>query len=259
MASGVLYRPGSSVLHRTDPRAKFVGLLAVLALALTTTDLAFMGVLLAVVVAALTILGRLTPRTYGRLLVVLVPLAVLVTIAQGLVQQGDALLTLGAVDVTANGLLLGGAIALRLCVMALVFAGFAMTTDPTDIALGVHRLGVPYKFAYLTSFGFRFLPLVQNEARTLLTAMSVRASGDPVSLNPYRRARALLRMVLPLMVGSLRRSGDIALAMELRGYGARRDRTFVRTLRFGAGDWAFLLVVVVVLAVVVFVRLAGRG
>ncbi|GAB3580066.1 hypothetical protein GCM10027445_49710 [Amycolatopsis endophytica] len=251
MSATMLYRPGTSFLHRTDPRAKFLLILGVLVVALSTTRIDVLVVLTVLVVLALAVFARITPRSYGKALLLIIPLIVLLTLLQSLVQEGPALVTIGGLELSREGVLLGLGIGLRLFAMGICFYGFSVTTSPSDIALGLNRIGVPYRFAYLTSFAFRFLPLLQDEAQTLLTAMALRGSSENSTANPFRRGRALVRMVFPMLVGSIKRSGDIALSMELRGYALKGRRTYLRSLRFRPSDAVVVVVVVLVTAALV--------
>lgn len=246
MSGTMLYRPGSTFLHNVDPRAKFFLILCVLVVALSTTRIDVLVVLTALVVIALAVFARITPRSYASALLLIVPLIVLLTLLQSIVQEGQVVLDIGGLELSRDGVLLGLGIGIRLFAMGICFYGFSVTTSPNDIALGLNRLGVPYRFAYLTSFAFRFLPLMQDEARTLLTAMALRGSSETSTANPFRRGRALVRMIFPMLVSSIKRSGDIALSMELRGYGLKVRRTYRRTLHFRASDTAVVLVVALV-------------
>lgn len=247
----MLYRPGNSFFHRADPRVKLFIILGILVLALTTTRLDVLLALILLVTVSLGVGARLTPASYWKALVVIVPLIILLTLLQSLVQSGDAAFTIGAVSFSQRGILLGLALGARLLAMGICFYGFSVTTGPADIALALNRLGVPFKFSYLTSFAFRFLPLMQDEARALLTAMAVRGSSEGSSKTPIRRGRAIVRMLFPMLVGSLKRSGDIALSMELRGYGLPGRRTFHRSLRFRAADGVLLAGMLVVIGAVI--------
>lgn len=247
MKGTMLYRPGDSILHRADPRAKIAVIVVVLILALMTTRIDVLVALTVAVVVGLAVLARITPVSYAKALVLIVPLVLLLTLLQSLVQSGPAIATIGGVSLSRAGVLLGLGIGMRLFAMGICFYGFSVTTSPSDIALALNKVGVPYKFAYLTSFAFRFLPLLQDEARTLLTAMAVRGSAESSSRHPLRRGRAIVRMLFPMLAGAMKRSGDIALSMELRGYSLPCTRTFYRTLTFSTSD-ALLLVGLVLLA-----------
>jgi len=249
-----LYAGGDSLLHRADPRTKFLGILVLLYFVLTTLVVPYMAAMLALVVLVLWLLARIPPREYAPVLATFVPLIAIVTLMQAVVRPaaGDAYLArIGSVRLSSEGFTVGLAIGMRLMTMALTFAAFAMTTNPNDIALALTKLRIHYRYCYLTSFALRFLPLVQDEAATLLTAMSVRGSPDPSSSNPVKRARAVTNILLPLIVGSLRRSVDIALAMELRGYRDDRPRTYIRRIGMKTEDY-WLLAGITLFAVVSF-------
>lgn len=251
----MLYRPGDSFLHRADPRAKIAVVLIVLALALTTTRVDSQLVLLLAVVLGLQILGGISVKTYWKAVAVVVPLIVLLVLIQALLQSGPPIATIGGVELSEAGVLLGLGIGIRLFAMGVAFYGFSVTTSPTAICLALHKTGMPYKMAFLTSFAFRFLPLIQDEARGLLTAMSVRGSAQPASRNPFQRGTAIVRMLFPMLVGSMRRSGEIALSMELRGYALPGPRTFVQKLKFKYADSAFLTGTALLGACLIFVRI----
>ncbi|AEN08046.1 MULTISPECIES: energy-coupling factor transporter transmembrane component T [unclassified Streptomyces] len=252
MSGTMLYQPGKTFLHRADARAKIAAIIVVLVVALTTTRIDVLVALTAVVVIGLAALARITPASYAKALLLIIPLVLLLTLLQALVQGGPAMATIGGLSLSRAGVLLGLGIGMRLFAMGICFYGFSVTTSPSDIALALHKVGVPYKFAYLTSFAFRFLPLLQDEARTLLTAMAVRGSAESSSRHPLRRGRAIVRMLFPMLAGSMKRSSDIALSMELRGYSLPGPRTFYRTSSFRAGD-ALLVIGVVLLAAALLV------
>jgi energy-coupling factor transport system permease protein len=254
MKSLFLYASGDSFLHRADPRTKFLAIIVLLYFVLTTLVVPYMAAVLALVVLTLWLLGRISPREYAPVLATFLPLIAVVTLIQALVRpaaEGTYLAEVAGLRFSREGVTVGLAIGMRLMAMALTFAAFAMTTDPNDIALALTRLRIHYRYCYLTSFALRFLPLVQEEAQTLLTATAIRGSADPAARNPFKRARAVVNILLPLMVGALRRSVDISLAMELRGYRDDRPRTYTRRIGMKRQDY-WLLAGIAVFAAVSF-------
>ncbi|OHZ01624.1 energy-coupling factor transporter transmembrane component T [Salinicola sp. MIT1003] len=247
----MLYKRGNTIFHRADPRVKILMVVVVLALALTTTRIDALVTLTVSVIVGLCIFASLTPKKYWRAIALVVPLIILLTLLQSLLQPGDPLFKIGSVDFSESGIMLGLGIGIRLLAMGICFYGFSVTTSPSDISLALHKMGVPYKFAYLTSFAFRFLPLMQDEARTLLTAMAVRGSSDGASANPVRRGKAIVRMLFPMLVGSMKRSGEISLSMALRGYELRGTRTYYRALKLRVSDCIFILGVVLIAAAII--------
>lgn len=254
MSATMLYRNGISYLHRADPRAKILALLVVLALALSTTGVENQLLLLLIVIAGLQALGGLSVRGYWKGLAVLVPFTAVLMLLQAILQSGATVATIWGVGLSSDGLYLGLGIALRLVAMGLAFYGFSATTSPQSICLALERMKVPYKAAFLTSFAFRFLPLIEDEGRALMTAMAVRGSPQPFSRNPVSRIAATIRMIFPMLVSALRRSRQIALSMELRGYSANLPRSSVHEIAFRTGDYVFMGSVVILGSVLVILR-----
>jgi energy-coupling factor transport system permease protein len=212
------------------------------------------------VIVVLHALGRIPPWEYAGLLLLFTPLIVVFTLIQSVSYHpigAHELVRVGPVSATWEGARFGLAVSTRLVTMGLTFALFAMTTNPMDIALAVTALGVPYRYSYLTSFALRFLPLVQDEMNTLRGAIAARAHPWVEARNPLKRLAVVVYALTPLAIGSLRRSIDIALAMELRGYRARTSRTYLRTLRFKALDAAALVAVAAFVAGSLALRLRG--
>lgn len=247
----MLYQPGNTFFHRTDPRAKFLMIIIVLVLALSTTRIDALAILTVIVMAALALFAGISPKRYWKVLALIVPLIIVMTLIQALMQSGEPMFALGGVDFSRKGILLGLGIGLRLTAMGICFYGFSVTTSPSEISMALVKVGVPYKLAYLTSFAFRFLPLMQEESSTLMTAMAVRGSSESSSTNPVARSRAIIRMVFPMLVGAMKRSGDIALSMELRGYERKGRRTSYRTLKITGGDVLFMIGVLLITALIV--------
>jgi energy-coupling factor transport system permease protein len=92
------------------------------------------------------------------------------------------------------------------------------------------------------------LPLVQDELDLLREAVAARAHPHAEARNPLKGLPIVVKTLPPLAIGTLRRSIDIALAMELRGYRSRSPRTYVRRLQFKAVDAVALVAVALFLA-----------
>ena len=64
----------------------------------------------------------------------------------------------------------------------------------------------------------------------------------------------LLPVLIPLIVSAIRRSLELAEAMESRAWGATKKRTNLYALRLHRGDFVLLAITIGVLAVTIFVR-----
>ena len=138
----------------------------------------------------------------------------------------------GGVAVYREGLTYGVLQSLRLCSALLLSMIIVMTTYPSDMILGLERIGVPEKVGFVVTVSIRFLPAIMEEAKRIMTAQKLRGISGKGFSGGLRVMRYLLP---PLIIDSLRQARRIALAAEVRAYTG--ERTHVRTLKFARTDW----------------------
>lgn len=258
MKSLFQFSGGDSVLHRLDPRPKFLVVLAVLAFVLLFEQPLFMLGAFATVIALIWVFGRIPPTEYWTLLLFFTPLIGAVMLIQGLTfhpSGSEVLFAIGPIRFFDQGLLFGASIGLRLATMGLTFMMFSMTTTPKNVGLALHKVGVPFRYAYLATFGLRFLPMMQSDLQTIQNARAVRGDRDVGSRNPFRRLKSLPMSFFPLAANSLRQSNETAKALELRGYGASEHRTTVFDLELRRVDYVVGVIAFVAVAATVYARL----
>lgn len=138
---------------------------------------------------------------------------------QALTRGGEALVTVGGVSLSQEGILLGAAITLRVLNLALAMTNFFASVHPVRLAIALTRLKLPFKYAYTTVLALRFLPLVTGELRNIQNAQKAR--GYDIEQKSFlARGFKIMPLMAPLVVVSLRRASNIALAMDLRAFGA---------------------------------------
>lgn len=255
------FSAGDSFLHQLDPRSKLV---LITCLLVATFVFPHVWVMPLIPILLLWALGRIPPWKYSGFLLFLIPLMAGIIIIQVL-SGGPPYLPfrlLGFIPISEPGLSAGLLVALRLVSMGIAFIMFSMTTDPFDWGLAMYQSGLPYRIAFMFAFAMRFFPLLQEELGVIRDALAARGS-DTFSLSrPAQFLRGVAISVLPLGVGALRRSQDIALAMELRGFGYAEEagikRVLFRDIRLRPRDYLVMLLSLGFLAGV-FVYAAQAG
>ncbi len=149
---------------------------------------------------------------------------------------GEPLLTAGGVTLLSTfGLERAGSIVLRFVVI-IASASIMATSSPRDIIQGLHQWRVPYELAFMVAVAIRFLPLLREEARDVLTAIQLR--GLELDKIPLRRRLQIYSYLLTPMIASvLGKARELAVAVEMRGFRAYDRRTSYRTLRMTGRDW----------------------
>lgn len=115
---------------------------------------------------------------------------------------------------------------------------FVMSITPSQLAAGLNRIGVPYKICSMIALSLRYIPDVHREFVAIKESMQMRGlelDGRKASIG--RRLQANVTILLPLILSSFEKVDTIANAMELRGYGQGKKRTYYASQSKGAYDW----------------------
>ena len=124
---------------------------------------------------------------------------------------------------------------------------FIACTDPSEFAASLASIGVSYRIGYSVSLALRYIPDVQREYHNISQAQPARGidlSGKDKLITRMKNSVAIL---LPLVLSSLNRIETISNAMELRGFGKNKKRTWYRLRKMKRNDWIVVGLVTAVL------------
>ena len=157
--------------------------------------------------------------------------------------------------ITDEGLRRGILVASRFVAVIMASQLFVLTTDPSVLAYALMRAGLPYRYGFALVTAIRLAPLFELEANTIYQAQLARGVRYDGSL--FRRIIEVLRqMLLPLLVGALRRAEHLAISMEGRQFGRYRQRTFLRETHMRRADHAALAALLALVAVTITLMVA---
>jgi energy-coupling factor transport system permease protein len=105
----------------------------------------------------------------------------------------------------------------------------------------------------MMTIALRFIPTLLEETDKIMKAQQARGA-DFETGSLFRRARALVPILIPLFVGAFRIAQDLAMAMESRCYRGGEGRTKLNALKFRRRDLAAGLVCAGYLAAIVAER-----
>ncbi|HNT73656.1 MAG TPA: energy-coupling factor transporter transmembrane component T [Anaerolineae bacterium] len=242
------YVPGDSWLHRLDPRVKLWGVVVGCFTAFWLRDLWWMLVLLGLI-HLLFAWARLPWRKLRELWQQMALLVLLILLLQPLFRpEGEVLLAWGAVRLTTGGLYGGALIALRALSLAFILALLLLTTAQPSLVRALVRLGLPYTWGVGISLTLRFVPAIYALFVAVREAQAAR--GWQPDGHPLRRARGYLPVLVAVIIGTLRLSDQLTLALAARGFGDARPRTVWHDLRMRGSDWLGLALLSLILTVV---------
>ena len=113
---------------------------------------------------------------------------------------------------------------------------FVCTTDPSEFAASLNRIGVSYRISYAVSLALRYIPDIQREYRDISLAQQARGTEMSKKANLVDRLKAASSILIPLILSSMERIETISNAMELRGFGKGAKRTWYSSRKFSKMD-----------------------
>lgn len=252
------YFPGNSILHRLDPRTKVVLLFFYLVLIFLCKSGISYGVMTALT-AALMLLSKVPMRMMLRSLKPLWWIILFTFVVHIFSTPGEELCKVAFLSVTAEGIVEGFYICLRLVLLIFLSSLLTFTTSPLKLTDAMEallspgkRVGVPaHELAMMMTIALRFVPTLIQETDRIMKAQQSRGA-DFMTGSIMKRMQAFVPVLVPLFLSAFRRADDLAMAMEARCYRGGEGRTQMKALKITSIDyvaWGFsILLIAAVLA-----------
>ncbi len=119
-----------------------------------------------------------------------------------------------------------------------------LTTTPNNLTDGMEKMMGPLKVfkvpvhevAMMMSIALRFIPILLEETDKIMKAQIARGA-DFESGNLFKRAKAMVPLLVPLFISAFRSANDLAMAMEARCYRGGEGRTKMKPLIYHKRDY----------------------
>lgn len=158
-------------------------------------------------------------------------------------------------DVTAEQLFYMLNISLKYFVALPVAILFISATNPSEFAASLNSIGISYKVGYSVAIALRYIPDIQRDYHSISQAQQARGVELGKNEHFFARLKNSVNILLPLILTSLNRIDTISNAMELRGFGKNKKRTWYTKRPFTRRDFIAIAIGVVLLAVSLFVTI----
>lgn len=254
------YQPGNSIIHRLNATTKLIFLLLVSIACMVTYDTWFLLVICVFSIFCLK-LAHIKWRQISFIVKFIIVFAIINILAvfifqptygQNLYHSKNVLVSAGYFTVTQEELFyLLNVILKYICSVPLVLI-FLLTTNPSQFASSLNKIGISYKIAYSVSLALRYIPTVQTDYWEISAAQQARGNELSKKASLGKRIKGTLNIVMPLIFSSLDRIDIIATAMQLRRFGSKRKRTWYVYQPFKPIDYlvtALAIVLVVIVAI----------
>ena len=247
MFDGFRFRRASSPIHQLDPRVKFL----------------YVSVIFGVAV----LFNQMLPLLV--LFIAQIPFVIVARVQREWIRsmKGSAIFSIIIFSTNLLSLYFYGsyeslewlverslAMTLRFIVLIESFSIFFLTTSPDHLGLALEQSGIPYEFCFAFTTAIRFVPVLAEEAQSIMDAQKSRGL-ELEKGNFIGRIRNYIPILIPLIVSAIRRSLELAEAMESRAWGAIKRRTNLYVLKMKQGDYYLIAISTAILAVAIYVWL----
>ena len=134
----------------------------------------------------------------------------------------------------------------NICTIPIVLL-FVCTTNPSEFAASLSRIGVSYRISYTVALALRYIPDIQREYRDISLAQQARGTEMSKKARLVNRLKAASSILIPLILSSMERIETISNAMELRGFGKEKKRSWYSARKFSKMDIACMVVCVLLM------------
>ncbi|CEP47364.1 MAG: energy-coupling factor transporter transmembrane component T family protein [Paraclostridium sordellii] len=130
---------------------------------------------------------------------------------------------------------------------------FIVTTDPSEFAASLNKLGINYKIAYSVAIALRYIPDIQRDYHDISYAQQARGIDMSKKEKLSKRLKNISSILMPLIFSSLERIEIISCAMELRGFGNKRKRTWYNAKQFRQSDYVVIILGILILICSIYI------
>ncbi|MCI5649741.1 MAG: energy-coupling factor transporter transmembrane component T family protein [Fusicatenibacter sp.] len=256
------YYPADSILHRLDPRVKFVGTIAYIISLFLFRSWGY--VLGALFLGAMILLSRVPFKFIVKGLKSIMMLLAITMFFNIIFTPGEPVFQIWKIKITAEGLSFAAKMAIRLVFLIIGSSLMTLTTTPNQLTDAMESLMGPLKklhvpvheIAMMMSIALRFIPILLEETDKIMKAQMARGA-DFESGNLIQKVKNMVPLLVPLFISAFRRANDLALAMEARCYHGGEGRTQMKPLQYHNRDYAAYGVLIVYLIISVVLRVLG--
>lgn len=258
------YFESNSFVHKLDPRTKLLLLIAVIVFIFVSQNAIALS-LVALLILLCVFFSKVPLKMYLKNLKAVLPIIIFTMIINLFYNaSGDVLISFWKLTITTTSLYRAFYMAARILLLIIASAVLTYTTTPNDLTDAIEKLLSPLRFiglknavhtlAMMMTIALRFIPTLIEETQKIMNAQKARGA-DLENGNLIERIKALIPILIPLLISSVRRAYELAEAMESRCYNGGEGRVRMKQLKYTANDYIAFGAVIVVCGAVIAVNI----
>lgn len=256
------YYPSNSFVHKLDPRMKILFLIVYIVAVFLCENFYALGVC-AFVFLLIALFSGVPFKSLLRSIKAIVFLLLFTAVLNLFFYQGQTVLfSWSIIKITKEAVYFTIFLAARLFLLVLASAVLTLTTTPVALTDGIESLLTPLKWirfpvhelALIMSIALRFIPILTDETGRIMNAQKARGA-DFESGNIFKRIKAIIPILIPLLISAFRRADELGDAMDARCYTGSKIRTKYKKLTFGWRDVLAFVLLAALLTGIILLRI----
>lgn len=239
------YYETSSPVHKCDPRVKIILMICFIVFIFVSANAFALG-FSALAVFFVLLLSKVPLKLFLKnLKAIWMVLAFTAIINMFYADGGAVLIDFWKIEITTGGIYRALFMSLRIVLLIFISSVLTYTTTPNNLTEAIERLLSPLKyvglknavhtFAMMMTIALRFIPTLIEEAEKIMNAQKARGA-DLENGKLVERVKALIPILIPLLISSVRRAYELAEAMECRCYNGGEGKTRMKQLHLSIID-----------------------
>ncbi len=256
------YLKGNSYFHNMDPTWKFIWNFIMIVIAILNFEIWYSATLFIYLLILTLFLAKISIKQYIKSISLFLGIAIFICIWASIYypEAQDVIFIKGPIRVTLTGVTHGISLVFRVLVIATLSIIFVMTTDPAKLVESfIHVAKIPYRIGYTFYATLRFIPLYENETEIMMNAHQVRGVGK-TGKGFISKLMLYKSIIIPLLVSGIRRAQVASIAMDSRGFGAYKSRTFLHKVSVKKSTkWFVIFHILLLLVTIYYSIMLGYG
>ena len=243
------YRPGDSFMHKMDPRVKILALLCMSIIVFVCENL-FVVCAMCITFIIMWNICKLPWNDLRKILKVVTAMMAFIIVLQvifygdpdtahWIVRCPDDWAVIGGMGLKWDGLWFGILLAIRFYALIILLPMVVKTTRMDLFSLALIKLKMSYKVAYMATTALNMIPTFSDEIQVIEEAQKMRGQTVFEEGGIWAKVKGWVSLVVPLVIGAMRRAQQMGVAMDTRAFGAYPTRTCISDLKMQKSDWAF--------------------
>ncbi len=228
-------------MRNVDPRTKIIIVICISTLGVLIQDIYYLMGILVVSLIVGNLFRSNVFMAFKKLKKMLYILIAIVIVQSIFMKQGNVLIGTESFKIlTDEGLLKGLEFIMR--ILIIIISGTILATSNTrEIIQGLVQWKLPYDLAFMVSIGIRFLPILMEEMKDTMTAISLRGI-DVKALKLKEKIELYAYILTPVVVGTLTKAQKLSMSIESRAFRSYDTRTSIITLKFKSTDYLLMFI-----------------